>query len=250
MRQTKPVPPPVKSKRAPTARRTSKRPAEYFRTVPDDVYRSALREFVTAPRESYTRTEIAQILGHPFLPSDVRCAELVEVPNSKPIRYTTESLYHALSAPDVQQRIGFFGGVRRVLPILSDPAAQSVTLPPKILHAIIGLFFQKHEQSQCEHEWAEPIGDYPPDCRYCKKPSAPGPRDEPHNHCTIALNDWPFATETPRNLCIECFEADAPHPGMQWAPKRLPLEDAREQSLRAMNDAWSRISHILERACK
>jgi hypothetical protein len=251
MTRLRPVPPPINRKQSTAKpRRPSRAPAAYFREIPRDIHRAALQDFLTKPRESYTRTEIGHILGHPFLPSNVRRAELVQVPGSKPARYTTESIYRALAADEVSGRLVFFGGLRRVLPILAEPDARSVTLPVAIVHEIIGLMFRKHEQSLCEHEWAEPIGDHPPACCYCGKASAPSPHEETHTHCTITLNDWPFVTQTPRHLCIECFEADAPHPGMKWAPKRLPLADAREMSLRAMNEAWARVENILTRACR
>lgn len=206
--------------------------------APVPASRSAALAFLTRPKDAYTRAEIEAITGEKVTASTVRYARLEEVPGIRPTRYTTASVRAAIDRFDIGNRWEI------LYPALTSSEADVVTISTKQIRDLVARLFTIHEQSHCPHEWADPIGEHPPACRFCRKPSAPSPFIRAHEHRTFAIETAPFGE---RQLCIACFEADAPHPGV---PAPFTSEDATQIARDAMNGAWATICGVIARGSR
>jgi len=172
--------------------------------------RAAIVDFFTNPKDAYSLAEIQALASHPDIRQLVKSGDLVPIDPKKrgaARRFTrdgVESVFKHVLA----------GWSRDILAIaLILPEVERITVPRSWMIDLLESLLRQHEQSHCVHTWAEPVGDYPAACKWCRV-SSDGNAHPEMKHRSVAL---PRSFDRPdgAHMCVLCFATDKPGYGVR-----------------------------------
>lgn len=202
---------------------------------------SLLRNFLTNPKETYTVTEVAQLLEvrneAEFTKHLAFLAKRGEI-EARPKRAPRELPYTAaLKLIDDEGRCF----IDRIAQVVAEYPTDMFVVPGTVLIDWVRSLLMFHEQSHCQHDMVDGANKN----RYCRKCFA---NDEPHPQGEHAYIDEEqsglgnrYGVKVARKVCISCLHVTAPHPNVDYRNEAKTVAEIQRTATRALQLAHETI---------